>query len=67
MTIQNSADHRAPRALYEYRGNRPEQPLQPAPVAFAVSASTRPLCAACSSAADRVVGGWWCSSCESAA
>lgn len=60
----------APRALYEYRGKNRDVsgPLAKAqPAAFDLNLGRDiPVCTSCSSRGDKVVGGWWCASCEQA-
>lgn len=59
------------RPLYEYRGNRPDPALH-TPRHDPIQSPQRVeeesiLCASCMSPAQRIAGGWWCESCESAA
>jgi len=56
--------------LYVYRGRNPIAPkrerveIDTSPYDAPRSRSI-PQCAVCSSTGEKLVGGWWCSSCES--
>jgi hypothetical protein len=62
MTAGITHDRPAPRALYEWRGNG-STTAQRTPL---FDRTTRPRCAHCDAATEKVVGGWWCSFCETA-
>jgi len=59
------------RALYEYRGSRPDPVLQaqraqqPA-VVWPPRSSDPALCSSCLAPAQRLATGWWCDSCQTA-
>lgn len=74
-TVTNAAEKAAApkRALYEYRGTNRDltgpagaEAPRPNPVTL-FSANTAPSCSSCAATTEKVVGGWWCSSCEMAA
>jgi hypothetical protein len=73
-TVQGHPRSTEPRALYVYRGknhdlgllnSRDMSLIDDAPITTHKS-KIAPPCSACSAIGERVVGGWWCASCESA-
>lgn len=60
------------RALYEYRGNRPDPVLEarrhePPAASWVPDANDSVVCASCNEPAQKLGDGWWCDSCGSAA
>ena len=72
LAAEHSRPEEPPRALYEYRGknrdaallNSRDLSLLHTDLPVVARSRVAPPCSHCSASTEKVVGGWWCSSCE---